>query len=125
MGLAYLFITHNIAVVDFLAREVAVMYLGRIVENGPADAILRAPAHPYTRALLSAVPRIDGERQSGGMLGTGDLPSAFDPPPGCHFQPRCPQATEKCKREYPGTSMIGAGHAVRCHLYDVRSKGTG
>ncbi len=119
MGLAYLFITHNIAVVDFLAHQVAVMYLGRIVENGPADAILRAPAHPYTRALLSAVPRIDGERQSAGMLGPGDLPSALRPPPGCHFHPRCPQAMEVCKREYPGTSMIGSGHAVRCHLYGV------
>jgi peptide/nickel transport system ATP-binding protein len=117
MGLGYLFITHNIAVVDFLAHEVAVMYLGRIVESGPAEAILRTPAHPYTRALLAAVPRIDGQRQDAGMIGTGELPSAFSPPPGCHFHPRCPQATEVCRRDYPGTSLLGAGHAVRCHLY--------
>ena len=117
MGLGYLFITHNIAVVDFLAHEVAVMYLGRIVESGPVETILRSPAHPYTRALLAAVPRIDGQRQDAGMIGTGELPSAFSPPPGCHFHPRCPQATEACRRDYPGTSELGAGHAVRCHLY--------
>jgi peptide/nickel transport system ATP-binding protein len=117
LGLGYLFITHNIAVVDFLAHEVAVMYLGRIVESGPAGAILHAPAHPYTRALLAAVPRIDGERQVAETIGGGDLPSAFSPPSGCHFHPRCPRASEVCRRQYPGTSALGSGHVVRCHLY--------
>jgi peptide/nickel transport system ATP-binding protein len=112
LKLAYLFITHNIAVVDYLAHDVAVMYLGRVVERGTADEVLRQPRHPYTKALLSAVPRIDG-------LGTvvklaGDMPSPANPPSGCHFHPRCPLADEGCRRAYPDEVLFGATHAVRC-----------
>ena len=116
LGLAYLFITHNFAVVDFLAHDVAVMYLGRIVERGPVDAVLRTPAHPYTEALLSAVPspRLDDERPVI-RLG-GETPSPARPPAGCHFHPRCPQAMERCRSEYPPEHAIAPGHVVRCFL---------
>lgn len=113
LGLAYLFITHNLAVVDYLAHEVAVMYLGRIVETGPAAAILRAPRHPYTQALVAAIPRID--RSSGGARLGGDQPSPLDPPAGCHFHPRCPHASAVCRQTYPQPTPLGDGHWVRCH----------
>jgi peptide/nickel transport system ATP-binding protein len=113
LGLAYLFITHNIAVVDYLAHDVAVMYLGRVVESGSAEEVLRHPRHPYTRALLAAVPRIDGVRSEVAKL-AGDMPSAARPPAGCHFHPRCPIAGEECKRDYPGETRIGATQVVRC-----------
>ncbi|MEW6164454.1 MAG: ABC transporter ATP-binding protein [Pseudomonadota bacterium] len=117
LGLTYLFITHNIAVVDHLADEVAVMYLGRIVERGTAVEVLRAPAHPYTQALLAAVPRIDGApgRASGErLLVPGDPPSPAAPPPGCHFHPRCPRAQARCRESYPEETMLSATQAVRC-----------
>ena len=113
LGLAYLFITHNIAVVDYLAHDVAVMYLGRVVERGSADEVLRTPRHPYTRALLAAVPRVDGVRNEAPKL-VGDMPSPANPPAGCHFHPRCPLADEACRRGYPAEIMFGATHAVRC-----------
>jgi peptide/nickel transport system ATP-binding protein len=118
LGLAYLFITHNIAVVDYLADEVAVMYLGRIVERGTTEQVLRGARHPYTQALLSAVPRIDGQAGER-LLVPGDPPSPSNPPSGCHFHPRCPRATEVCKREYPGPSEFAAPHVVHCwHAQD-------
>jgi peptide/nickel transport system ATP-binding protein len=113
LGLAYLFITHNIAVVDYLAHEVAVMYLGRIVEFGAAAEVLRAPRHPYTKALLAAVPRIDEVGREVVRL-DGDMPSAANPPAGCHFHPRCPLADEACRRDYPGETRVGATQVVRC-----------
>jgi peptide/nickel transport system ATP-binding protein len=116
LGLAYLFITHNLAVVSYLAHEVAVMYLGRIVERGPVERVLAAPAHPYTVALLAAVPRLDEasiERAPAPVA--GDPPSPLDPPPGCHFHPRCPHATDICRAQYPGETGQGSGHLVRCH----------
>ena len=113
LGLAYLFITHNIAVVDYLAHEVAVMYLGRIVERGSADEVLRSPRHPYTRALLAAVPRIDGAGREVVRL-EGDMPSAAAPPAGCHFHPRCPLAGEECRRDYPPERGFGTTQVVRC-----------
>ena len=91
-GVAYLFITHNIGVIEFLAHEVAVMYLGRIVERGKVDEVLGNPKHPYTQALLSAVPTIDLASRREIIRLQGDLPSPVNPPAGCHFQPRCPQA---------------------------------
>ena len=113
LQLAYLFITHNIAVVDYLAHDVAVMYLGRVVERGSADEVLRTPRHPYTMALLAAVPRVDGARSDVPKL-VGDMPSPADPPSGCHFHPRCPLADEGCRRVYPAETLFGATHAVRC-----------
>jgi peptide/nickel transport system ATP-binding protein len=115
LGLGYLFITHNIAVVDYLAHEVAVMYLGRIVERGTAAEVLRAPRHPYTQALLSAVPRIEADGTERVVL-AGDMPSPANPPSGCHFHPRCPQAMESCRTGYPLESQLSATHNVRCQL---------
>jgi len=116
-GLAYLFITHNIAVVEFLAHEIAVMYLGRIVESGGVDEVLGAPRHPYTRALLSAVPTIDAASRREVIRLQGDMPSPVDPPAGCHFHPRCPDVMPRCRIEYPGVSAFGTTHSARCHLY--------
>jgi peptide/nickel transport system ATP-binding protein len=115
-GVAYLFITHNLAVVEHLAHEVAVMYLGRIVERGTAAEVLAAPKHPYTQALLSAVPTIDGGREK--IRLQGELPSAVTPPAGCHFHPRCPRAHARCRESYPGDTRVSPSHAVRCFLYE-------
>jgi peptide/nickel transport system ATP-binding protein len=114
--LSYLFITHNLAVVEYLAHEVCVMYLGRIVERGTAAEVLRAPKHPYTRALLSAVPRIDGAKRERIRL-EGDLPSPANPPQGCHFAPRCAHASEQCRKHYPPATSHSPTHSVHCFLY--------
>ncbi len=115
LGLSYLFITHNLAVVEYLAHEVCVMYLGRIVEQGTTTEVMHAPRHPYTQALLSAMPRIDGRDRVVVKL-EGDLPSPANPPAGCHFAPRCRHAMPVCAR-YPDVTKISATHGVRCHLY--------
>ena len=115
LGVAYLFITHNFAVVEYLAHDIAVMYLGRIVEQGRAEAVLAAPRHPYTRALLSAVPapRLDAARDII-RLG-GETPSPANPPSGCHFHPRCPKADARCRETYPSATVGADGHLVHCH----------
>ncbi|HEX8986759.1 MAG TPA: ABC transporter ATP-binding protein [Rhodocyclaceae bacterium] len=113
LGLAYLFITHNIGVVDYIADEVAVMYLGRIVEHGTTEQVLRGARHPYTQALLAAVPRIDGKAGER-LLVPGDPPSPSHPPAGCHFHPRCPRATDVCRGEYPAATEIETRHFVHC-----------
>jgi len=115
LNLSFLFITHNLAVVEFLAHEVCVMYLGRIVERGTAEEVLRAPLHPYTQALLSAVPRIDGKGREWIRL-EGDLPSAVSPPQGCHFAPRCSHASDRCRAVYPPTTAHSVTHHVHCYL---------
>ncbi|MDR2000988.1 MAG: ABC transporter ATP-binding protein [Zoogloeaceae bacterium] len=120
-GLSYLFITHNIAVVDYLAHEVAVMYLGRIVEQGTADDVLRNPQHPYTQALMAAVPRLDGQAGTP-LLVPGDPPSPANPPTGCHFHPRCPHALPACKDRYPDATPLSGTHSVRCF---IRFQGSG
>ena len=117
LGLAYLFITHNISVVEFLAHEVAVMYLGRIVETGSMEEVVRNPRHPYTRALLSAVPSIDPAGRREIIRVQGELPSPSNPPAGCHFHPRCAQAMPQCREDYPRDARISATHTVRCLLY--------
>ena len=118
LGLAYLFITHNFAVVDYLAHEVAVMYLGRIVERGTVDEVLRTPRHPYTQALLSAVPspRLEAQREVQRLPGETQSPAA--PPAGCHFHPRCAQASELCRARYPEATALSASHTVHCHRID-------
>jgi peptide/nickel transport system ATP-binding protein len=114
LGLSYLFITHDISVVSYLAHEVAVMYLGRIVEQGSTERILESPRHPYTRALLSAVPIADPERRRDIIRLEGDMPSPANPPPGCHFHPRCPEAIDACAAEYPAERRLPDGRMVRC-----------
>lgn len=117
LGLSFLFITHNISVVAYLAHEVAVMYLGRIVEQGNVSDVLEKPKHPYTQALLSAVPTIDPQTEREVVRLEGDMPSPINPPAGCHFHPRCPFAKAECKERYPDVTQHEHGHQVRCHLY--------
>ncbi|MBI5462399.1 MAG: ABC transporter ATP-binding protein [Gammaproteobacteria bacterium] len=122
-GLAYLFISHDLAVVSYLADDVAVMYLGRIVERGPAPQVLANPLHPYTQALMAAVPRPVDARQGaqhgvrGARVVVGDIPSPLARPSGCHFHPRCPRALPECRSDYPQTYHVGAGQSVSCVLY--------
>jgi peptide/nickel transport system ATP-binding protein len=116
LQLSYLFITHNLAVVEYLAHEVCVMYLGRIVERGTTEEVLHHAQHPYTQALLAAVPRIDG-RGVEVVRVAGDMPSPANPPSGCHFHPRCPHAMPVCSSVYPGDTRTSAVHHVHCHLY--------
>ena len=123
LGLSYLFITHNLSVVEYLAHDVAVMYLGRIVERGRVDEVLQNPKHPYTEALLSAVPVIDpGNRRSIIRL-QGDMPSPSNPPTGCHFHPRCQHAMDICRKEYPTVARFSDTHATQCHLFTERKGG--
>lgn len=117
LGISYLFITHNIAVVAYLAHEVAVMYLGRIVERGPVETVLQRPAHPYTRALLAAVPSVHGGTGQDVASIRGELPSPISPPRGCHFHPRCPDVMPICREEYPPQHDLGLGQTTCCHLY--------
>jgi oligopeptide/dipeptide ABC transporter ATP-binding protein len=114
---AYLLITHNVAAVRYAADRVAVMYLGRIVELGTTRAVLEAPLHPYTKALLAAVPVADAKRRRTRFRIGGDVPSLIDPPPGCRFAPRCPFVIDRCRVEYPPLREIpGApGQLVSCH----------
>jgi len=101
-------------VVEYLAHEVAVMYLGRIVERGTAEEVLAAPKHPYTQALLASVPRIPPAKLT---YLKGELPSPVHPPSGCHFHPRCPKAMEVCRRNYPPPTRLSAAGEVSCFLY--------
>lgn len=117
-GLAYLFITHNISVVEYLADEVAVMYLGKIVEKGKVDEVLNNAKHPYTQALLSAVPTIELQPDHDEIELIGELPSLSHTPSGCYFHPRCPKAMPICQQNYPKKSTFTATHAAHCHLYE-------
>ena len=112
--LAYVFISHDLSVVRHIADQVMVMYLGRPVEQGPAKAILAAPRHPYTRALLASTPQVDPKKRTRRVPLTGELPSPLDPPPGCAFNTRCPHATERCTAERPEMRRID-DRMVACH----------
>ncbi len=116
LGLAYLFITHDISVVAYLADRVAVMYLGRIVEEGSVDEVLEDARHPYTQALLSAVPDIEPDSGRAIIRLQGDMPSPANPPAGCHFHPRCPKARDECRRAYPPETALSPTHKARCFL---------
>ena len=114
--LTYMFITHDLGVVEYVSDEVAVMYLGRIVEHAPTEALFDRPLHPYTKALLAAIPTMDRAGDEAGL--EGDVPSPIAPPDGCHFHPRCPLATDICRHLYPSASEAGPGRIVCCHHYD-------
>ena len=121
LGISYLFITHNISVVEYLADGVAVMYLGKIVEYGSVGEVLNSPKHPYTQALLSAVPVIKSVSNRKIMRLHGDLPSPANPPSGCHFHPRCPKAMPICSGEYPEITRFSETHTSSCYLYNQDS----
>ena len=115
-GIAYLFIAHDLAVVEHISHRVMVMYLGKVVEMAEAKAILRAPRHPYTQALISAVPVVDPDSKRPRIILAGDVPSPIYPPSGCPFHPRCPVAEARCKTEDPALREVEPGHWVSCHL---------
>jgi peptide/nickel transport system ATP-binding protein len=115
-GTAYVIITHALNVVGYLADRIAVMYLGRIVEQGPAERIYDAPLHPYTRALIAAIPDMDSPADSVAPV-RGEIPSPRNPPPGCHFHPRCPFAAERCQTEEPVLEEAHPGQWVACHRW--------
>jgi oligopeptide/dipeptide ABC transporter ATP-binding protein len=116
-GLAYLFIAHDLRVVEHVSHAVAIMYLGKIVERAPRDALFGAPRHPYTRALLSAVPAPAGEERPVRVVLAGEPPSPLHPPSGCAFHPRCPHAESRCRLEEPRLRVGTGGHAVACHVF--------
>ena len=115
LGLSYLFIAHDLAVVKHTADRVAVMYLGKIVEIASKDALFAHPRHPYTRTLLAAIPRPDPHRKGGRQVPGGDVPSPMNPPPGCHFNTRCPFVTDICHRDDPPLRTLATGHQAACH----------
>jgi peptide/nickel transport system ATP-binding protein len=115
LGLTYLFISHDLGVVEHLSDRVAIMYLGRIIEEAPTEEVFGRPNHPYTIALLEEIPRIDTKKRGFHFL-KGELPSPLAPPAGCHFHPRCPHAMARCKIEAPVLRQIAPGHTSACHL---------
>jgi len=117
LGLAYIFISHDLAVVKHIAARVAVMYLGRIVESGDAKQIFAEPRHPYTQALLSAAPVPSTAGRRARRILPGDPPSPLDPPPGCHLHPRCAHAQDVCKSSRPELTIASDAHATACHLW--------
>jgi oligopeptide/dipeptide ABC transporter ATP-binding protein len=116
LGLAYLFVAHDLAVVEHISHRVAVMYLGRIVEFADRDEIFRNAQHPYTESLLAAVPVPDPSAQQRERILEGDVPSPISRPSGCHFHTRCPYATERCREEDPALHEVASRHLVACHL---------
>ena len=115
-GIAYLFIAHDLAVVEHISRRVMVMYLGKIVETAEAKSIIREPQHPYTQALISAIPEVDPESKRRRIILPGDVPSPIHPPPGCPFHPRCPVAEARCRTEIPALREVVKDHFAACHL---------
>lgn len=116
--LTYLFISHDLSVVEHISDQIGVMYLGSMVETGPKEEIFAQPLHPYTRALFSAVPVADPDVKMKRIILEGDIPSPANPPKGCKFHTRCAQCMEKCKEIAPVAKDMGNGHVVSCHLYD-------
>ena len=115
-GLAYLFIAHDLAVVEHISHRVLVMYLGKIVESADAKSLVRDPQHPYTQALISAVPEVDPDSKRQRIVLPGDVPSPIHPPAGCPFHPRCPVAETRCKTEMPAWRELSRDHWAACHL---------
>jgi dipeptide transport system ATP-binding protein len=117
MGVAYLFISHGLSVVEHISNEVLVMYLGRAAEQGPREQVFHNPRHPYTRALLASTPFVDRTRRAERVVLGGELPSPLEPPPGCAFHRRCPFASERCTAERPELRQLD-GRQVACHHAD-------
>jgi peptide/nickel transport system ATP-binding protein len=115
LHLTYLFIGHNLSVVKHICDRVAVMYVGRLVEMASAEELYRTPRHPYTAALMAAVPVADPRHRSGDVELKGEVPSPANPPSGCYFHPRCPHAVDLCRTEAPILRQISPGHVVSCH----------
>jgi peptide/nickel transport system ATP-binding protein len=115
--LTYLFISHDLSVVQHISDRIVIMYLGRVVESGPTEAFFAAPNHPYAQALLDEIPRLDQRKRTFHPI-KGEIPSPIDPPPGCHFHPRCPHAFERCRVEVPTLKEIAPGRHSACHLND-------
>jgi len=115
-GMAYLFISHDLGLVEQISDSVAVMYLGRIVERAPAALLFREPRHPYTEALLSSIPAADPRQRRRRQALQGDVPSPISPPPGCPFHPRCPLRVQTCEIAFPARSETSPGHVVYCHV---------
>jgi peptide/nickel transport system ATP-binding protein len=124
LGLAYLFISHDLAVVRHIADRVAVMYLGRIVESAPTEALYASPNHPYTAALLAEAPRLDVRHRAFAPV-RGEVPSPLAPPSGCHFHPRCPHAMPRCRIDIPALREIAPGRQAACHLNDGAANDAG
>ncbi len=114
LGLTYVFIAHDLKVVEHVSTQVAVMYLGKIVEKAEAEELYRSPKHPYTKALMSAIPVPDPRRKEERIILTGDVPSPINPPSGCHFHPRCPIAVEECKTKVPALELKSSNHVASC-----------
>lgn len=114
LGLTYLFIAHDLKVVEHISNRVAVMYLGRVVEIAESEELYKHPTHPYTRALLSAIPTPTPKKNTDRIILTGDVPSPIRPPSGCHFHPRCPIANDKCKTDVPSLANVGTDHQASC-----------
>ncbi len=115
-GLGYLIITHNLPVVRHISNRLAIMYLGRLVEQGDCDAIFERPAHPYTEALVNGVPRPDPDKRRNLVSIEGEVPSLTNRPPACEFHPRCKYAQDRCHAEVPAFRELKKGHLVRCHF---------
>lgn len=116
LNLSFVFISHDLSVVRHIADEVAVMYLGNIVEIAPADQLFSNPQHPYTQALISAIPQVEKEKRVNRIILKGDIPNPADAPSGCYFHPRCPIAIDKCSSLAPTLKITGANHLTSCHL---------
>jgi oligopeptide transport system ATP-binding protein len=115
-GVAYLFVAHDVAVVEHISRRVMVMYLGKVVELGAAASVVRSPQHPYTQALISAIPQLDPATRRARIILTSEVPSPLNPPSGCPFHPRCPRAEAKCRSEVPAFREVKPGHWASCHF---------
>ncbi|WP_374467702.1 oligopeptide/dipeptide ABC transporter ATP-binding protein, partial [Ferrovibrio sp.] len=116
--LTYLFISHNLSVVEHISDRVVIMYLGRVVESAPTEELFASPNHPYTQALLAEAPKLVATRRDYTPI-KGEIPSPLNPPPGCHFHPRCPRAFARCKAEAPALKEIAPGRLSACHLNDA------
>ena len=118
LDLTYIFVAHDLSVVEYISDRVGVMYLGKMVEIANYDQLYEKRYHPYTEALLSAIPQVDQEEQKERIHLEGEVPSPYDPPSGCHFHTRCPKACDKCRQTAPELKEVAPGHYVACHLYE-------